>query len=485
MPVPEEDGGSSSSLSSPSDGSKSSIISRNPFSRNHSRKLERTMSTGGIYSDVNLWAEAELPSPVWSLAVSKSGVLCGCDNGTVVFMNSNLVINETIPAHRSAVTHVQWTIDGLHFLSAGTDSIICVWSMAYTPEKPSEVRCLLAIPQTSPLVSACFHPLTYSSPTSSFTFPSMLKQSLSAPAPVSMAMGAMIPSMTYSNKPPNVQKSAVVFSLTSDRRIGVWVDGQADRYESLSSKDPPVCMSCCLRGPSTASLASADPGAAFLAVGTKTGNLLLYSYSPEQGLKYEASLVCRNRRGAFKEGTPLVSISWVNPNEMLVTTQDNRIRLVKLSLVSGMKSFGRITLSVAKKFRGHKSSGGESPFGAFVLSPPFGDTVVECGSECGRVFVWPYPGTKNFSEPRRSFWKRVARTLKPSRAIKSTECWRAVEHPDKLTAVAPAPWNPEKGSIGGSCTVTASLNGFVRMFFNREKASGSGRTRSPEINNTT
>ena len=475
MLVSDGDGGSSS-LSS--QGSKSSIISRNPFSRNHS-KLERTISTGGIYSDVNLWAEAELPCPVWCLSVSKSGVLCGCDNGTVVFMNSNLVTNETIPAHRSAVTHVQWTIDGLHFLSAGTDSIICIWSMVYTPEKPAEVRCLLAIPQTSPLVSACFHPLTFSSPNSSFTFPSMTKSS----APVSMAMGAMIPSMTYSIKAPNTQKSVVVFSLTSDRRIGVWVDGQADRYESLSSKDPPVCMASCLRGTSTTSLAAVDPGAAYLAVGTKTGNLLLYSYSPEQGLKYEASLTCRNRRGAFKEGTPLVSISWVNPNEMLVTTQDNRIRLVKLSLVSGMKSFGRISLSVAKKFRGHKSSGGEVPLGAFVLTPPFGDQVVQCGSECGRVFVWPYPGMKNFSEPRRSFWKRVARTLKPSRAIKSTECWRAVEHPDKLTAVAPAPWNPERGSIGGSCTVTGSLNGFVRMFFNRERA-GSGR-RSPEIFNPT
>ena len=396
--------------------------------------------------------------------MSKSGILCGCDNGTVIFMNSNLVINETIPAHRSAVTHVQWTIDGLHFLSAGTDSLICIWSMAYNPEKPAEVRCLMAIPQNSPLVSACFHPLSFSSPNASFTF---VQKSTDVPVAFSM-VGAK--DLTTPSPPVNTrtQKSVVVFSLTSDRRIGVWVDGQADRYESLSSKDPPVCMSCCLRSYSpSSSVVAVDHGAALLAVGTTTGNLLVYSYTPEQGLKYEASIVCRNRNGPYKDGTPIVSITWINSNEMLVATQDNRIRLVKLSLVSGLRSFGRVTLSIVKKFRGHKSAAGESPFGAFVLSPPFGDAVIECGSECGRVFVWQFPGSRNFTEPKKSFWEKIARTFKPSRAIKSIECWRAVEHPDKLTAVAPAPWNPDRGSIGGSCTVTASLNGYVRLFFNK------------------
>jgi hypothetical protein len=53
--------------------------------------------------------------------------------------------------------------------------------------------------------------------------------------------------------------------------------------------------------------------------------------------------------------------------------------------------------------------------------------------------------------------------------LKSSESWLAVQYPDRLTCATAAPWNPEKGSIGGSCTVTGSLDGYVRLFFNRAK----------------
>jgi hypothetical protein len=210
-------------------------------------------------------------------------------------------------------------------------------------------------------------------------------------------------------------------------------------------------------------------GAAFIAIGTKTGELVLYSYSSELGLRYETSLGCRNRRGSFKEGTPIVGIVWVTGWELLVASQDNRIRLVKIEIVGigGQGNREKYEMSILNKFRGHRSSSGESPLAAFVLSPPFGQPVIECGSECGRVYVWPLPGSGLFPI-RRSILKKIARKFKPSRALESHESWMAVEYPDRLTCASAAPWNPEKGNIGGSCTVTGSLDGIVRLFFNQE-----------------
>ena len=97
---------------------------------------------------------------------------------------------------------------------------------------------------------------------------------------------------------------------------------------------------------------------------------------------------------------------------------------------------------------------------------------MQCGSECGRVFVWAMDLEQQDS--KRSAIRRFARKFKPSRALKSAESWIAASPPDKLTALAPAPWNPNKGSVGGTCTVTATLEGVVRMFNTTYKRSDTG-----------
>ena len=422
--------------------------------------MHRQESAGAIYSEVHLWAEAKLECPVWSLGVSRSGILCGTDDGRVILYDTNLVHCQTLAAHgSSAVLGVEWSEDCLHFLSVGTDKTIKVWSVEHFRDAPArEAVCLFSLYQLTPVIAAAFHPLTFSS---------------QAPAPVT------------------------VFVLTGDRRIGVWTNGVVERYESLSSKDPPVCLSVHLRDfrPSSFSMDHPLRRAVVLALGTKTGDLLLYAHSPEKGIGFESSLSCRNRRGTFKDGTPVVAVCWVSGTEMLVSSQDNRVRLVRLCAEKNKstKMSSRMNrpalpfeLRVVGKLAGHKSAAGEAPLGAFVLRPPFAAPIVQCGSECGRIFVWPLSVDEKCAAGRSSVLSRISKKLKPSRALKAKESWFAVQGTDKLTGAAPAPWNPEKGTIGGSCTVTVSLEGYVRLFFNRSKetrrrASSSASIAPPEV----
>jgi hypothetical protein len=405
-------------------------------------RIQRSRSLGTVYSEVHLWAETKLSCPVWSLSVSRSGILCGCDDGRVVVLNTNLAEIVSFVAHAaSPVVTVLWAGDSLHFLSVGTDSTVKVWTLDDTERggcSDEKASCIYSLTQNAHVVAASFHP---------FSFPS---SSL-------LGIGA-----SSSSKP--TQPSHTLFVLTNDRRIGVWTDGLFERYESLSSKDPPVCMSVSVKGFHTSSFsADSSSTSVFIAVGTQSGDLLLYSYIPEKGIYYETSISCKNRRGVYKDGTPVVSVVWVNRHDMLVATQDNRIRLVRIDNKDGTSA--RIEMKVVQKYRGHKSSSGEAPLAAFVLTPPFADPILQCGSECGRIYVWPMDSGGR----RRSILKRFARTFKPSKALKATESWYAVDAPDKLTAAVPAPWAPEKGSIGGNCTVASSLEGYVRLFFNTPK----------------
>ena len=93
-------------------------------------RIQRSRSLGTVYAAVHMWAEINLGCPVWSVSVSRSGILCGCDDGSVVLLNTNLVKILSLEAHgKSPVIQVSWAGDSLHFLSVGTDSIIRVWSI--------------------------------------------------------------------------------------------------------------------------------------------------------------------------------------------------------------------------------------------------------------------------------------------------------------------------------------------------------------------
>ncbi len=398
-------------------------------------RIHRKTSMGGVYEDVELFAETKFPVPVWSVSVSHSGILCGLDDGTIVLLRNDLVESHRTEHahHKSAVTQLQWAPDSLHFLSCGMDAYVKVWRV-----DGDQLKCMHALKQPASLIAASFHP-------------------------------------NWGVDPVLGGGEDTLFVLTGDKRISGWVNGQLELYEALPPKDTPVSMAV--------SSQLSDSGACLIAIGTKKGDLLLYEHSAD-GITFLSSIACRNRRGPFSDGTPIVAISFVTESDLLVSSQDNRIRLVHIAksvskggggtnspkkTASGASYTSKgstganvsFALSIMQKFRGQKSSSGESPFGAFVLSPPAGPPVLQVGSECGRIFAWSLPefAGGQFAQRKRSLLKRIARKLKPSRALKSSESWTAVSYPDKLTAVAPAPW--------GACTVAASLEGYVKIFLGK------------------
>jgi WD40 repeat protein len=366
-------------------------------------------------ANVEMWGETHLGSPVWCIAAWKSGILCGCDNGSIVLLNSNLDCCFRLEAAHgtSPVVRISWASDGLHFLSVGTDLKVRVWCLVEDGSRRAD--CVFTLPQISPVIAAEFHPLTYPR----------------------TAMTSTYDSIPQKSNPP-VSNACTVLVLTADRKITVWTDGMVEQYESMSSKDAsPVCMSI--------RLVDLVP---YIAIGTKTGELLLYSFqSSTEGMVFNQSLVCRNRQGKFKDGTPIVSIFWISDTSLIVASQDDRLRLVSLK--------GGNEMSVIAKFKGHESSRGEVALPAFVVSPPFGPKIVQCGSECGKVFIWSM--SDKDLRPVRS-------KLGGSNAVSPKDSWAAVGPRDKLTALSPAPWTPDKGRIGASCTVSGSLDGAIRLF---------------------
>jgi WD40 repeat protein len=381
-----------------------------------SKGLPIRRSSTGFLSRIHIevWGETHLGSPVWCMSASKSGILCGCDDGSIVLLNSNLDCCFRLQeAHgHSAVVRLSWSADGSHFLSVGTDKRVIVWGLDTAGTLAAKP--IYTMVQISPVISADFHPSTY-------------------PDTMKLSTGSEAPTFSKKAKPP----SCIVLVLTVDRKITVWTDGLVEQYESLSVKDAtPVCMSL---------------HQSYIAIGTRSGEMLLYSFKNSvEGIVFIASLTCRNRRGKFKEGTPIVGISWVSDNELLISSQDDRLRLA--SFENGK------SLAVKHKLKGHESSKGNVALAAFTVIPPFGQKIVQCGSECGRIYIWGL--SKEESERPSSFLTKFS----GSSAIRPIESWVAVGASDKLTAVASAPWIPEKGRIGASSTLAASLDGAVRLY---------------------
>jgi len=135
------------------------------------------------------------------------------------------------------------------------------------------------------------------------------------------------------------------------------------------------------------------PDGKMCVVGDSRGQVLFYSYDKE-GLRYFTQIDCSNSAGRWREGRivrsfdfhqyvvayPQISGPPVNREmcQMLVTTNDDRIRLVDLD-----------DYSVLSKFKGHVNH--ESIIGASFSAD--GKYIIS-GSETGRVHIWSNQSTK-------------------------------------------------------------------------------------------
>ena len=490
MRVVEEDPFSPSSSERP----QSSRGFRRLFGSKDSRIGETSVKGKSIQqiSDIKLLAETQLGVSVWALDASRSGVLAGCDDGSVRLLSADLEeIRNFQVAHRGAVTSVLWHSDGVHFLSVGVDRCVRVWSLLSEANSRSK-----SIDTSSKFGRSC-----------------SIGQSIAAAQPLlsvphSCAVSAAVfdpRGLVIDDSSPS---SIWLISAGTDGRVRAWRGPLLEQYESVGSPDlkndrlpsaiavkvdqgdsevprmSQLFLGAVSMGAPAPRQDQQSPGC-LVAVGCANGVVIIFRYA-EGHFTVKAQMHCKNRHGKFSGGARVSAISWLGGDELAVSTHDDRVRLIRL--VGGKE------LIPVGKFKGH-SNQGKSPLGAHLIKPKGGkdfiakngkyertpadtpstglsssipsrpvspqvddntESYLLSGSECGSVFVWRRDGTAVGED-----------------GVETGAAWEsfiAAEKPDRLTACVPAPWEPEK--IQGTarlpaCTVVATLNGCIRVFYNR------------------
>jgi WD40 repeat protein len=350
-------------------------------------------------TDVHMHAETNLNVSIWCIDVSRSGIIAGCDDGSLHLLTPDLHHIRVIPnAHRGPVTMVVWHTDALHFLSVGVDRSVKVWSIS------SFSQPLLCVPHSCLVSAACFDPR----------------------------------SMIIEDSAPS---SIWLFTVGADGRMRSWRGPLLDQYEMVGSDNKlPVSL--------TAQLIEGKNGAVLIGIGCQNGQVIILRYSDNMFF-VEASIHCKNRHGKYSNGERVVSISWISQDELLVSTHDDRVRLLKLKLRE---------LVPIGKYKGHANHA-KSPLIASMVR-----NYVVSGSEDGLVYVW----NRDSSVAERDNTGKHNEIETGD----SYEAFIAVERPDRLTACVPAPWEPEKISDSSTdrlplCVVVATIQGLIRVFYNR------------------
>lgn len=123
-----------------------------------------------------------------------------------------------------------------------------------------------------------------------------------------------------------------------------------------------------------------SPDGRTVAGGLIQGQVYFYDF---EGMKYRTRMNVRNRNGKYKSGTKVTGMSFINSQfgsmqssgQLLVTTNDSRIRLCRLqnySIVSKCKGLSNTSMQIRAN---------ASEDGRFVIS----------GSDSGAVYIWRTP----------------------------------------------------------------------------------------------
>ena len=124
-------------------------------------------------------------------------------------------------------------------------------------------------------------------------------------------------------------------------------------------------------------------------VGTMRGKCRFYSVSGKGILEYEAQLDVKNKRGQHARGKKVTGLHFMpgnDPNALLITSNDSRVRLYE-------------GYTLRSKYKGHsnKSTQIKASFS------PKGDYVI-CGSDDGSAYMWStkkaaVPGSPEKAQP--------------------------------------------------------------------------------------
>ena len=148
-----------------------------------------------------------------------------------------------------------------------------------------------------------------------------------------------------------------------DKTYQIWSKDNSEPIYSQQARDYVTALSI-------------SPDGVRAVVGLYTGQLIVCAFDDDK-LNYITSIECKNRMGKYSNGTKVTSIVFLDNTEVLVTTNDSRIRIVSVE--------GRLVGSGTKqmKFKGHKND--NLQIGASINDE---NDFIICGSEDGYAYIW-------------------------------------------------------------------------------------------------
>lgn len=167
----------------------------------------------------------------------------------------------------------------------------------------------------------------------------------------------------------------VAFHPESDESRMIFMTGCLDKTYQIWNKNgqEPVCSQ---QAKDYVTALSISPDGVRIVVGLYSGQLIVCAFDDEK-LNYITSIECKNRMGKYSKGTKVTSIAFLDNTEVLVTTNDSRIRIVDVE--------GRLVGSGTKqmKFKGHKNDN-------LQIKARISEDMdyIICGSEDGYVYIW-------------------------------------------------------------------------------------------------
>jgi len=117
-----------------------------------------------------------------------------------------------------------------------------------------------------------------------------------------------------------------------------------------------------------------SPSGSIILAGLYHGQCIVCQLDNKKKLTYLTQVHCKNRRGKFSKGKKITGFTFLSNTEVLITTNDSRLRILELE---GYKQ--------RTKFKGHVNE-------SLQISATSSEDLdyIICGSEDGNVYMWNY-----------------------------------------------------------------------------------------------
>ena len=114
------------------------------------------------------------------------------------------------------------------------------------------------------------------------------------------------------------QNESLFASVCNDKNVRVWNIKETMEISIINLEYELLTIEFC-------------PNSQFFLVGTKHGKCIALNYY-ENELKQLGIIECKNRKGFYSKGKPIFGIKFIDEENALLSTLDNRIRLLNCSV---------------------------------------------------------------------------------------------------------------------------------------------------------